>query len=326
MSGAGLLRLPEAKYDSDLMALYGLSDALPLLPELVQPTDVIGQVNASAADATGLRVGTPVVAGYFDVVASALGSGVVGPGAASIVLGTWSINQVFCEAPLRDPRVFMSSAFGQGRFSSMDNSATSAANLEWYVRTFLNHVGSHEEQFAMVNEWIGRDSFKPDDPMFHPFLYGGRNGPHQRGGFYGLASWHDQGHILRALCEGVCFEHRRHVDTLISAGAAVSAVHLSGGGCRSPHWPQMMANVLGNSVTLGSADETGALGAAIAAATGVGVYATEELSVSAMTRPRTHLQPNAQQQEVHSARFAAWTQLTSSLEPFWLELEELRRS
>ena len=88
----------------------------------------------------------------------------------------------------------------------------------------------------------------------------------------------------------------------------------------------MMANVLGNSVTLGSADETGALGAAIAAATGVGLYATEELSVSAMTRPRTHLQPNAQQQAVHSARFSAWTQLTSSLEPFWLELEELRRS
>src|SRR5690606_19732427 len=99
--------------------------------------EVVGHVTGAAAEATGLAQGTPVVGGLFDVVASALGSGAVGPGAASIVAGSWSINQVFSGAPVVDERVFMVSAYGPGRFVNMENSATSAANLEWYVRTLV---------------------------------------------------------------------------------------------------------------------------------------------------------------------------------------------
>ena len=94
MSGAGLLRLPDCRYDDDLLAAYGLADARALLPDLLWPTEIAGQVTAEAAAATGLAAGTPVVAGLFDVVASALGSGVVDEGQASIIAGTWSINQV----------------------------------------------------------------------------------------------------------------------------------------------------------------------------------------------------------------------------------------
>lgn len=323
MSGAGLLRLPEARYDADLLALYGLSDALPLLPPLAQPTDVVGYVTAEAAAATGLNIGTPVVAGYFDVVASALGSGAIGSGAASIVLGSWSVNQVFAETPAHDPNVFMVTAFGPGRFANMDNSATSAANLEWYVRTLLERGGHHDDPFGQVNDLVGRAGIAPDDPMFHPFLYGGRNGAHQRGGFYGLAGWHDEGHMLRALFEGVGFEHRRHVDVLIAAGASITQVALSGGGTRSAHWPQMMADILGLPLRLGSAEETGALGGAIAAAVGVGLCADEEAAVAQMTRPRADLVPDPQRKALYDRRFAVWQRMTAAMEPFWADLTEL---
>lgn len=323
MSGAGLLRLPEARYDADLLALYGLADALALLPPLAQPTDVVGHVTAEAAAATGLSLGTPVVAGYFDVVASALGSGAIGSGAASIVLGSWSVNQVFAETPARDPNVFMVTAFGPGRFANMDNSATSAANLEWYVRTLLERDGHHDDPFGQVNDLVGRAAIAADDPMFHPFLYGGRNGAHQRGGFYGLAGWHDEGHMLRALYEGVGFEHRRHVDVLIAAGASISKVALSGGGTRSAHWPQMMADILGLPIRLGSAEETGALGGAIAAAVGVGLCANEEAAVARMTRPRADLLPDPQRKALYDRRFAVWQRMTAAMEPFWADLAKL---
>lgn len=323
MSGAGLLRLPEARYDAELLALYGLSDALALLPELAQPTDVVGHVTSAAAAATGLRTGTPVVAGYFDVVASALGSGAVGAGAASIVLGSWSVNQIFADAPARDPRIFMVAAFGPGRFANMDNSATSAANLEWYVRTLLERGGHHEDAFGHVNDLVGRAAMAPDDPMFHPFLYGGRNGAHQRGGFYGLAGWHDEGHLLRALYEGVGFEHRRHVEVLAASGAKIRHVTLSGGGTRSPHWPQMMADTLGLPVTLCSAEETGALGGAMAAAVGTGHYPTEEAAVAAMTKVKAQLSPDPRRRALHDRRFAVWSRLTAAMEPFWADLAEL---
>lgn len=323
MSGAGLLRLPEASYDAELLALYGLSDALPLLPPLLKPTDVVGHVKGEAAAATGLRVGTPVVAGYFDVVASALGSGAIGAGAASIVLGSWSINQVFADAPLRDPAVFMVTSFGTGRFGNMDNSATSAANLEWYVKTLLERGGHHDDPFGQVNALVGRAQIEGDAPMFHPFLYGGRNGAHQRGGFYGLAAWHDEGHMLRALYEGVGFEHRRHVDVLTAAGANLTKVALSGGGTRSPHWPQMMADILGVEVSLGSTEETGALGGVIAASIGVGIHADEKAAVAAMTRKRAVLTPDPQRRVLYDRRYAVWQRLTAAMEPFWADLAKL---
>jgi L-xylulokinase len=323
MSGAGLLRLPESAYDAGLLSLYGLSDAMLLLPRLCQPTEVVGHVTPSAAFATGLRAGIPVVAGYFDVVASALGSGAVGPGAASIVLGSWSINQVFADTPARDPNVFMVAAFGPGRFANMDNSATSAANLEWYVRTLVERDGHHGDAFALVNDLVGRAAMLPDAPMFHPFLYGGRHGAHQRGGFYGLAGWHDEGHLLRALYEGVAFEHRRHIETLTKGGAQIREVFLSGGGTRSPHWPQMMADVLGLPVRLGNAEETGALGGAMAAAVGIGLHATEDAAVAVMTMQRAVLFPDPDRKSLHDRRFAVWKRLTVAMEAFWADLSDL---
>ena len=323
MSAAGLLRLPEVGYDAGLLALYGLSDAMPLMPRLCQPTEVVGHVTPAAAATTGLRAGIPVVAGYFDVVASALGSGAIGSGTASMVLGSWSINQVFADTPARDPAVFMVAAFGPGRFANMDNSATSAANLEWYVRTLIERHGHEGDAFAQVNALVGRAAIAPDDPMFHPFLYGSRHGAHQRGGFYGLAGWHDEGHLLRALYEGVAFEHRRHVEVLTKAGSRIDQVFLSGGGTRSPHWPQLMADVLGLSVRLGKAEETGALGGAIAAAVGIGLCADEEAAVVAMTTQRAVLLPDPERKAMIDRRYAVWQRLTSAMEPFWADLAAL---
>src|SRR5690606_8834333 len=120
--------------DAELLAAYGLPDARPMLPDLVAPTDVVGAVSAEAAAATGLRAGTPVVGGLFDVIASAIGSGAVDAGQASIVAGTWSINQVVIPEPVADRGIFMVSSFADDRAMAIESSATSAANLEWYVR------------------------------------------------------------------------------------------------------------------------------------------------------------------------------------------------
>jgi L-xylulokinase len=225
---------------------------------------------------------------------------------------------------MRDPRIFMVSAFGQASYSSMDNSATSASNLEWYVRTLIERGEHHPDPFGHVNAVVGAASIAPDDPMFHPFLYGSRHGAHHRGGFHGLTGWHDEGHLLRALFEGVCFEHRRHVEVLCSAGAAIDDVVLSGGGARSLVWSQMMADCLGRPIILGSEEESGALGAAIAAGIGIGLFADIEAGAAAMTRPRAQLNPDPGRQAVSDRRFAVWLRLTAAMESYWSELAGLR--
>ena len=322
MSGAGLLRLPESSYDPALLSLYGLDDAGPMLPPLHEPSQIVGAVTAAAAAATGLAEGTPVVAGYFDVVASALGSGAVGAGAASIVAGSWSINQVFSQQPVRDDRVFMVAACGGNQFLNMENSATSAANLEWYVRALVERGDHHDDPFGFVNEAVGATPPAHDDPLFHPFLYGGRLGAHKRGGFFGLAGWHGEGHMLRALFEGVMFEHRRHVGVLAEAGVTFRHATLSGGGSRSAHWPRIFADGLRVPVTVAECSETGALGAAIAAAVGAGLYPDVPTAVRAMTRPARVISPDPSMQAHYDRRYSIWMRLTEAVDPLWRELAE----
>jgi len=320
MSGAGLLRMPAATYDAELLCLYGLEDALGLLPALRQPSDVVGVVTPEAAALTGLAAGTPVVAGLFDVVASAMGSGAALPGSASVVAGSWSINQVFSTEPVQDERVFMVAAYGQERYANMENSATSAANLEWYVRALIERGAHHDDPFGVVNDLVGAVTPRHDDPLFQPFLYGGRLGSHYRASFFGLAGWHGEGHLLRALFEGVMFEHRRHVAVLAEAGVGMDQAVLSGGGSRSPHWPQMFADGLGVPVTVAEARETGALGAAMMAAIGVGLFENEVSAAAAMARAVSTYLPNPQMRAHYDRRYAIWLRLNAASDPVWREL------
>jgi L-xylulokinase len=322
MSGAGLLRMPDCTYDGALLDLYGLADARHLLPRLIDPADIAGTVTEEAAAQTGLAEGTPVIGGFFDVIASALGSGVVAPGEASIIAGTWSINQVVSRAPVTDRRVFMVSGFGPGRFMNMENSATSASNLEWYVREFIERGTHHDDPFAQCNERVGDITPRHDDPMFHPFLYGSRLGAGHRAGFYGVGGWHGEGHLLRALFEGVMFEHRRHVEVLEEAGVNVERAVLSGGGSRSPHWPQIFADGLGIEITVAEARETGALGAAIGAAIAAGIHPDYEAALAAMTRPLKRYVPNPDMQTHYDRRFGLYRELVDRMGGFWDKLQK----
>ena len=152
MSGCGLLRMPEGVYDDDLLALYGLEDAQAMLPPTARPDrDRRARHRARRPPQTGLAEGTPVVAGYFDVVASALGSGVVAPGEASIIAGTWSHQPGVLQRAGGRPERLHGRALRPRPLRQHRISATSAANLEWYVREFVERGGHHDDPFGFCN-------------------------------------------------------------------------------------------------------------------------------------------------------------------------------
>lgn len=322
MGGAGLLRLPENRYDGELLDIYGLGDVAAKLPPLHWPTDPIGMVAADVAARTGLAVGTPVVAGFFDVVASAVGAGVTRPGQASIVLGTWSINQVVVDAPLDG--VFMTTGIAPGRFMSMDNSATSATNLEWIAHHLLAHdARASGNAFALADALAAATPPKADAPMYHPYLYGAAGIPSARAGFFGLAGWHDGGDLVRAVFEGVAFAHLAHIERLLAAGARLRGITLSGGGARSPVWPQMIADVLRTPVKVAAQAETGALGAAMAAAVGSGRFASLDEAAGAMVALAREVVPDSGLAGLYRRRFALWQSVGASLAPHWTTLRDL---
>lgn len=320
MSGCGLTRMPACEYDAELMALYGLADATRMLPPLVQPAGIAGHVTASAAAQTGLSEGTPVIGGYFDVISSALGSGVCRAGEASIIAGTWSINQVFSAQPVVDPSVFMAAGFAPGRFVNIESSATSAVNLEWYVRELVERGAHNDDPFGQCNALVGQITPASDDPICQPFLYGSGQGAGYRGGYFGLAGWHDEGHLLRALFEGVVFEHRRHIEVLRDAGLNFDSAVLSGGGSRSPHWPQIFADCLGLKIRVSEARETGALGAAIGVAVAVGLAESYESAVASMTRTKAEFAPDPAMRRHYDQRYDLYCDLNTAMRPLWARL------
>ncbi|GLS32886.1 L-xylulokinase [Mesorhizobium albiziae] len=315
MSGSGLLRLPERRYDDGLLDVYGLGDARHMLPPLVESDAVAGTVSPAAAQASGLAVGTPVAAGFFDVIASMIGSGAHDPGEAAIVAGTWGINQVVRDAPLVDDRIFHASTWRPDRYVAIESSATSAVNLEWFVHEF--GAGHGTAAFEACNELVASVELNPDLPLFHPFLYGSATHADARGGFFGLAGWHGKAEMLYALYEGVVFEHRRHIERLRSAGAVFDKASLSGGGSRSAVWCQMFADIIGVPVTVAECQETGALGAAIAAGVAGGIFPSFETGIARMVRTRSHYQPRASNKSLTDARYRLYCELAGEMPEKW---------
>lgn len=319
MAGCGLLQVPERSYSDELMAAYGLGDCLQLLPHLLESDAIAGHVTADVAAATGLVAGTPVIAGLFDVVASAIGSGVTATGGASIIAGTWSINQVVTDEAPNDPAIFMLSTFDRQRWLAIESSATSAVNLEWMVREFFDH-NDGGASFQACSALVAATDPRDEMPIYHPFLFGAQQDGQARAGYYGIIGWHTKGHMLRALFEGVAFEHRRHIETLVAAGAHFSEAVLSGGGSRSSVWPQIFADLLGVPVTVARSRETGALGAAIAAGTGVGLFASFSEGAARMTSVASRFEPDPSLKPVYDRRYADFLELGRAMQPIWARM------
>jgi L-xylulokinase len=323
MIGCGLLNVAERRYDHRLLEAYGLEEVMDMLPRLVESDEIAGRVTAEAARQTGLAAGTPVVGGLFDVIASAVGSGVTRTGAASIIAGTWSINQVIIDRPELDAPIFMSSSFDRTRYMAMENSATSAANLEWMVREFFSDCPDGISPFDLCCELAASVEPQLAAPFYQPFLYGAQTDGCARAGFHGVAGWHTKAHLMRAVLEGVVFGHRWHIERLRAAGACFDEAVLSGGGSRSLIWPQIFADVLGVPVSIARSRETGALGAAIAAGTGIGLFADFEAGAASMVTIERHYRPNPALAHLYEQRYRIYRDIADAMTPIWKRIAQL---
>ncbi|UVC09581.1 carbohydrate kinase [Rhizobium sp. TH2] len=323
MIGAGLLDVAQRRYDVRILDAYDLGECMPVMPRLVESDEIAGRVTAEAAALTGLAEGTPVVGGLFDVIASAIGSGVTRTGAASIIAGTWSINQVIVDRPELDGPVFMSSSFDRTRYMAMENSATSAANLEWMVNQFFADCPEGTSPFDLCCNLAASVEPEIAAPFYHPFLYGAQTDGNARAGFYGVAGWHTKAHLMRAVLEGVAFGHRWHIERLRGAGASFDEAVLSGGGSRSKVWPQIIADVLGVPVSIARSHETGALGAAIAAGTGVGLFSDFTAGAASMVKLERHYAPNPTLALLCDQRYQIYCDTMVAMTPIWKRMASL---
>lgn len=329
MSGTSLMDVRNKRYSRELLELYDLAEVWDAMPALAQSFDVVGQVTPEAAEATGLTAGTPVVGGIFDVDASALGSGVVSPGQVCIIAGSWSINEIVTAEPIVDPSLFMTSIYTvPGLWLTLEASATSATNLEWFVTHFCGEERVEAEKrgvsvYEMCNEMVASLPPGGTDVIFHPFLYGSNVQPTARAGFYGIAGWHTKAHVVRALYEGVVYCHLNHIEKLRAAGAEMDVARLTGGGSRSQVWTQIFADALQLPMEVPKGVEMGARGAALCAGIGAGVYKDHADAVAKAVQLERRQEPNAEATPHYLARYAEYQRLLQAMQEPWDHLNKL---
>jgi L-xylulokinase len=328
ISATGLIDLRRRAYAPELLQAYGIVEIAHALPPIVESSAPAGQVTAEAARATGLAQGTPVIGGMFDVNAGALGAGVIAPGQACMIAGTWSVNVVVTSAPIASRGPIFNALNTPATWLTIDASPTSTANLEWFVAQFCaeEHAEAEARGVSIYQVCGERIAAKPpagSSIIFHPFVYGSNVQPAARAGFYGLAGWHTRADMLRALYEGVVYGHRSQIETLLAAGAQVDSVRLIGGGARSQIWAQMFADVLDRPIEVLQGHEIGARGAALCAGVGAGVYADyADAAARAVAIERRHT-PDPAAAARYQAAYAEYRRLIEAMQQPWERLQQL---
>ena len=313
--GAGTLLFDLAARDWSTEVL----DALRIEPAWMPPTwegpEITGAVTAAAAAATGLRAGTPVVAGGGDQSANAVGVGAVTVGTMALSLGTSGVVFATTDRPLFEPhgRVHAFCHAVPGRWHLMSVMLSAGGSLRWFRDAIVPGVEFGDLVDAATEVPAGSGGL-----LFLPYLSGERS-PHPdplaRGAFVGLTLTHDLRHLTRAVLEGVAFGLRDGLDLMIEAGTPVpDQIRASGGGTESPLWRQILADVLGAEIATVSTSEGAAYGAGVLAAVGAGWYPSVEAASAALVTATPVASPGPDTEAYRDAH-AIYRELYPALAP-----------
>lgn len=291
--------------------------ALPTLePTVHSPTTVVGAVTESAAAETGLPVGTPVVTGCMDVVATALGSGAANETIGSAIVGTTLQTQMLTREPaIVGPPVGYTLALGiDGMGLRAMGAMVGTGNLEW-ARTEI----AGDATFEAVERTARSAPPGSGGVLYHPYLSeAGEKAPfvdpNARAQFIGVSSDHGRQHLVRAVYEGVALAVRDCCEHLPDSPSCVA---VAGGGSHSPLWCELFAHCLDTEISVPAGDEPGARGAAMLAAVGTDTFPDVETAVGTFTSIDTYYRPDASLTGVYDALYEYYRTAVEAMGPVW---------
>ena len=276
--------------------------------------DVVGELTPAAAEALGLRAGTPVVGGTVDAFASYLGAGLLEAGDAYDPGGSAGGFGVYWDRMVEVPGGFVTPAPVRGLYSVGAAMAATGRALEWYRDAVLGDTIAIEALLAEAEA----TSPGADGLVFLPYLAGERSpiwDPDARGVLAGLTLGHGRGHFARAIVEASALAIRHVSAPMLAAGVTVTEMRVCGGPARSPFWNAVKADVTGFPVAVPAVLETAVLGSAILAATGIGAHDDLRSAIAAMTRIVERIEPGPALAPVYDRVFEAYLGLYPATAP-----------
>lgn len=317
--GWNCYRMDAGEWDRALCGELGVDPGL--LPELVPCHAVIGRVTEAAAAQTGLPAGIPVVAGGLDAACGALGAGVIHPGETQEQGGQAGGMSICTDRCLADRRLILGAHVVPGLWLLQGGTVGGGGAVNWFEREFC----AAERELAAQR---GSSSLREMDRaaaevpagsgglIFLPYLAGERSpiwDADAKGVFYGIDFSKTRAHFARAVMEGVAYSLRHNLETAAEAGAEAELLCSMGGAANSRLWMQIKADVTGKRLTVPSSDTATALGAAILAGVGTGVYSGFDEAVEKTVTVQRSFEPDARKKEVYDEGYANYLRLYENL-------------
>lgn len=300
-AGTLLFDVAKGEWSAPLLEALGIDG--DLLPPVLQSYEVAGRVSASAAEETGLRVGTPVVAGGADNTCGAVGAGIVREGVFLSSIGSSGVVLTPSDSLAKDPkgRVHTFNHSTENQWYLMGVTLSAGLALRW----FRDQLGQAEraveaaggpDAYDLLSHEAQKSTPGSRGLFFLPYLNGERT-PHAdanaRAVFFGLSGAHTRADMVRSVFEGVTFSLRDSVEIMRELGREVTEIRAIGGGAKSPFWRQIQADVFGADVLTLEIDEGPAFGAALLAMVGAGRYGTVAEAADRTVRTKERTSPGA---------------------------------
>ncbi len=308
-----------------VMKYVGLDPAK--LPPLVKSTDKVGGLTPEAAGELGLLQGTPVIAGAGDAPCAAVGSGAVREGAGHICMGTsaW-LGVVTSRRPKGKCGVATIHSADPDKSFLIAESETAGGCLEWAARHLYSGDSGAPDVFAIMDRIVDKTPAGSNGLIFTPWMYGER-APiadcNARSTFLNLSGQHTREDMMRAVYEGVAYNTRWLVEIVSSEfGFPLPKLRAIGGGAKSATWMQILADVTHRRIeTVPDPKEAGAVGAALVAAVGLGIYPGFE-ALESVTRVDKTFDPRQENFKAYDPLYDSFRESYGRLRPLYKRLNE----
>jgi xylulokinase len=310
-SGTLLLDVTHRRWSKEVAEAAGIPQEW--LPKVYESTEVCARISESAAGHTGLKAGTPVVAGAGDQGAGAVGMGILQPGSVSATIGTSGVVFAATAKPTKDPkgRLHTFCHAVPGLWHVMGVTQSAGLSLRWLRDTFFSGL-----EYDALTAAAGKIPPSSEGLQWAPYLLGERTphlDPQVRAAFVGISTLHTPAHFVRAVLEGVAYSLEDTFTLFAELGIPVKGVRLGGGGARGPLWRKIQAGVYAKAVEILTAEEGGAFGCALMAGVGSKHWANLDQACGQAIEVAERVDPDSAEVASYKAGYTEWRKLYPAL-------------
>lgn len=311
--GSMLFDSGTGEWSDEICDMIGLD--ISVLPRIVKPADIVGNVTKEGAALTSIKVGTPVICGTTDTVMEVFASGAVGKGDTTVKLATAGRICVITDRAYPERDIVNYSHIIDGLWYPGTATKAAASSFRWFRDTFGGNYRELDDHAAEIS--VGCDGL-----MFHPYINGELTpyaDPSLCGSFTGIRSTHTKAHFTRSVLEGVALSLLHSKKKLEELGIPVAArATLIGGGSKSSLWSQIVADCLNMELYITDSSDS-SLGSAMLAGIAVGVFQSPEEAVNKCIHVNCCVRPCGEEYALYSELFERYVRIHDALAPIYRE-------